>query len=170
MEDRWICNESKRDRFATATAISKRVNANLGIKISRHTISQRLNEKNMNSWVASTKPYISKKSKMSRLKFATEHVIRTEEQWDCVHFSDKSTFNLFRCDGRRFVQCSPKEKYSPHGIKSGVKFEGESMMVFGMISTAGAGHLVSLPSKINATVSKEIVKKHVAPKLRTAIN
>ena len=33
-------------RFATATTISKRANANFGIKISRHTISRRLNEIN----------------------------------------------------------------------------------------------------------------------------
>ena len=79
-EDRRIGNESKKDRFATATAISKRANANLGIKISRHSIFRRLNEINLNSRVASTKPYISKKKKMSWLKFATEHVILTEEQ------------------------------------------------------------------------------------------
>ena len=60
-EDRWIGNESKKGQFVTATAISKRANANLGIKISRHTISRRLNEINLDSRVASTKPYISKK-------------------------------------------------------------------------------------------------------------
>ena len=43
------------------------------------------------------KPYISKKNIMSRLKFATEHVIGTEEQWNCVHFSDESKLNLFGC-------------------------------------------------------------------------
>ena len=37
-EDRWIGNELKKDRFMTTTAISKRANAKLGIKISRHTI------------------------------------------------------------------------------------------------------------------------------------
>ena len=62
------------------TAISKRTNDNLGIKISKYTISRRLNEINLNSWVASMKPYISKKNKMSGLKFASEHVIWTEEQ------------------------------------------------------------------------------------------
>ena len=36
------------------------------------------------------KPYISKSKKMSWLKFATEHIIWTEEQLDCVHFSDES--------------------------------------------------------------------------------
>ena len=76
------------DRFATATAISKKANANLGIKLSRHTNSRKLNKINSYSRVAFTKPYISKKNKMNRLKFATEHVIWTEEQWDCIHFSE----------------------------------------------------------------------------------
>ena len=102
-EDRWIGKESKKDLFATATTISKRANANLGIKISKYTIHRGLNEINLNGRVASTKPYISKKNKMSRLKFASEYVIWTEEQWDCVHFSDESKFNLFGCDRRRFV-------------------------------------------------------------------
>ena len=48
-EDRWIGNESKEDRFAIAAAISKRANANLAIKVSRHTISRRLKELNLNS-------------------------------------------------------------------------------------------------------------------------
>ena len=67
-EDSLIGNESKKDWFATATTISKRANANLGIKISRHTISRRLDEINLNSWVACTKSYISKKNKMNWLK------------------------------------------------------------------------------------------------------
>ena len=105
-EDRWISNESKKDQFATATTISKRTNANFGIEISRYTISRRLNEMNLNNRIASIKLYISKKNKMSKWKFATEHVIWTEEKWDCVYFSDESKFNLFGCDGRRFVQHS----------------------------------------------------------------
>ena len=42
-------------------------------------------------------------------------------------------------------------------------------MVFSMISVAGTGPLVRIHGKINATVYKEILKKHV-PNLRTAIN
>ena len=44
------------------------------------------------------------------------------------------------------------------------------MIVFGMISIAGTGPLVRLHGKIYATVYKEILKKHVVPNLRTAIN
>ena len=106
---------------------------------------------------------------MSRVKFATEHVIWTEEQRDCFRFSDESKFNLFGCDRRRFIRRSPKEGYSPQCSKSIIKFGEGSMMVLGMISTACTGPLVRLHVKINATVYKEILKKHVL-NLRTAIN
>ena len=51
-----------------------------------------------------------------------------------------------------------------------IKFGGGSVMVFSMISEAGTGPLVRLHSKINTTVYKEILKKHVVPNFRTAIN
>ena len=46
---------------------------------------------------------------MSQLKFATEHIIWCKEQWDCVHFSHESKFNLFGGEGRKFVRRSPKK-------------------------------------------------------------
>ena len=87
------------------------------------------------------KPYISKKNKMSQMKFATEYITWTEEQWDCVPFSDESKFDLFGCDWRRFIQHRPKKQYSPQCTKSSIKFGGGSVMVFGMISVAGTGPL-----------------------------
>ena len=109
------------------------------------------------------KPYISTKNKMSQLKFVTEHYIWTKEQWDCVYFSNESKFD---CNRRRFVQRSPKEQYSPQWVR----FGGGRMMMFVMISAAGTGPLVRLLCKINTTVYKEILKKHVVPNLRTAIS
>ena len=107
---------------------------------------------------------------MSRLKFVLEHVIWTEEQWDCIHFSDESKFNLFSCDERKFVWHSPKEWYSPQCSKSSVKFGGRSVIVFCMIFVTGTGPLVRLHGKINTTVYKEILRKHVVPNLGTVIN
>ena len=69
---------------------------------------------------------------MSRLKFATEHVIWTEEQWDCAHFSDESKFTLFSCDEKRFVRRSLKEWYLPQCVR----FGGGSLTMLGMIAAA----------------------------------
>ena len=132
-EKEWLLMNKKKDRFATATGISKRLNSNLGIKVSRQTISWRLNKIDLNCRVASTMPYISKKNKMSRSKFAAEHVIWIEEKWCCVFFSDESNFNQFDCDERRFIRRSSKDQYSPQGTKMSVIFRGRSLMVFGMI-------------------------------------
>ena len=112
------------------------------------------------------KPYISKKNKTSRLNFATEHIVWTEELWDCVPFINESKFNLFRCDRRRLVRCSNNERYSRQCTKSCVKLEG-GVIVFGMKFIAGTRPPVSLHGKINAT---EILKQHVVPNLRTAFN
>ena len=134
------------------------------------TISGRPNEINLNNRVASPKPYISQKNKMSRFEFASKHVIWIEEQRNCIPFSDESKFNPFSSDVRRFVRCSPKEQYSPQCNKTTIKFGGGSMIAFGMISAAGTGPLVRLHSKINLTVYKEILRKHDVPNLTTAIN
>ena len=61
---------------------------------------------------------------------------------------------MFGCDGRRFVRCSPKERYLPQCTKSSIKFGGESVMMFGIITVAGTGPLVREHGKINATVYK----------------
>ena len=100
------------------------------------------------------KPYISKNNKMSWLRFAIKHVILTEEQWDCVHFSDESKFKPFGCDGRRFVRHSSKERYSPQCTKSRVKFWGVSVMVFDMIWTAVTGPLIRLHVKLTQLYTK----------------
>ena len=43
-------------------------------------------------------------------------------------------------------------------------------MVFGTISDPGAGSLIRLHGKFNTAVYEEILKKHIVPTLRTAIN
>ena len=106
---------------------------------------------------------------MSHLKFATEHSIWTEEQWDFVNFSDESKFNLFGCNRRMLVRHRSKEGYSLQCAKSSVRFRG-SMMVIVMIAAAGTGPLVKLHGKTNATVYHEIWKKHVSLNSRIVVN
>ena len=59
---------------------------------------------------------------------------------------------------------------STQGTKTGVKFKGGSAIEFGLIAAFGSELLLRFHSKINATVYKEVLKKHDVPNLRTAIN
>ena len=51
-----------------------------------------------------------------------------------VHFSDEFEFNLFGSDGKKFVRHKNEECLSPQCVKKTVKFEGRSIMVWGIIS------------------------------------
>ena len=159
----------KKDRFATATAISKRANTNLGIKTSRHTISRRFSEINLNSQVASTKPYISKKNKMSRLKFATRHVIRTENSRIAFLSAISQSLACSVVTGEGSFDAVLRNDIRLSAQKNSVRLGGGSVMLFGMIA-AGTRPFFRLHDKINATLYKEKLKKHAVSNLRTAIN
>ena len=164
-EETWIGNESKKDQFSTTTAISKRANAKLGIKLSRHPISRILNEINLSNRLASTNLAFIKKNKLNRLKFATEHVSGIvfisvmNQSLTCSVVTGEGSFDEVI---RNNIRLS--------ALKSRVKLGGESVLVFGMLSDTGTGRLVRLHGKCNGTVHKMILKKHDLPNLRTAIN
>ena len=89
----------------------------------------------------------------------------TEEQWNMVPFSDESKFSLFRSDGKQFVRCKNGECLFPQCIKKTVKFGVESVMVWGMISSAGVGLIVCFHGNISASVYKEFLCPHTLPHL-----
>ena len=68
------------------------------------TVSRGLNKEISFARIPCRKPLISKKNQKVHLVFAKEHILWTEEQWNMVHFSDESAFNVFGSDGRRFVR------------------------------------------------------------------
>ena len=125
-EDRRIGNESKKDWFATAIAIAKRTNANLGIKISRHIISRGLNEMNLNCQVISTKPYISKnKTKWVdwNLPLNTSYGVKNSGIVFISATSQNLTSSVVTGKGSFNVG-------TPQCTKSNVIFGGGSVMVF----------------------------------------
>ena len=94
-EDRMIVKMSFKDRFDTATSISRAFFELTAKPISRKIVSRRLNKEKLVARIPCRKPLISKKNQKVRFNFATEHILWTEEQWNMVHFSDESKFNLF---------------------------------------------------------------------------
>ena len=96
-----------------------------GKPFSRKTFSCWLNKEKLVALIPCCKPFISKKNQKVRLDFATEYILWTEEQWNMVHFSDESKFNLFGSDGKRFVRRKTGERLSPQCVKETVKFGGE---------------------------------------------
>ena len=165
-EDRMIVKMSLKDRFDVAKSISRAFCYQTGKPISRKTVSRRLDKEKFVARIPCRKPLISKKNHKVRFDFAAEHIWWTLEQWNMVPFSDESKFNLFESDGKRFVRRKNGERLSPQCVKKTVKFGGESVMVWGIISSAGVGPTVRFRGNINASVYKEVLRQRALPHLR----
>ena len=167
-EDRVMVKLVKKDRFKTAAAVSREMSIQLGKPLSRKTVSRRLVEQQLLARAPVVKPLISSEDKKCRLAFANEHVLWSQEKWQTVHFSAESKFLLIDSDRRTYIRQKVGEGLSPKCLKASVKFGGESVMVWGMISGDGVGPLVRLQGKVNEGVYKQLVKDHVLPVLRNS--
>ena len=151
--NRMIFKMSWKGCFDTATSISRAFYEQTGKLISWKSVSRRLNKEKLVARIPCRKPLISKKNQKVRLDFATEHILWTEEQWNMVHFSDESKFNLFGSYAKRFMGKS----YLLNALRK-LKFRGRSVMAWGMISSAGVGPMVGFHSNVNASVYKELLR------------
>ena len=154
---------SLKDRFKTCTEIKSVMNSTSCVNVTRQTVSRRLQEIGLFNRTPRKKPLVSSKNKKKRLEFANRYVIWTYENWAKVFFSDESKFNLFENDGKNNVKRRIGERLTAKCTKKTVKFEGGSVMVFGMFSSQGTTPLVRLQTCVNAQIYKNIVQDHVMP-------
>ena len=116
------------------------------------TVSCTLNEEKLEAHIPCCKPLISKKNQKVHLDFVTEHILWTEEQWNMVHFSDESKFNLFGSDRKRFVRPKNGRSLSPQWIKKTVKFGGGSEISSNSIPTT----YVSIQIDLKTTIKQHV--------------
>ena len=109
------------------------------------------------------KLFISRKNQEVRLDLTK--FLWAEEQWNRVHFSDESIFNLFESGGKRFVRSKNEEHLSPQRVKKTVKF-GRGRNNVGDDFFRVCWRHCSLHGIINASVYKELLRQHALPHLR----
>ncbi|GFW61065.1 uncharacterized protein TNCV_4872751 [Trichonephila clavipes] len=74
-----------------------------------------------------------------------EHILKPQQFWNEVIFSDESKFNIFGSDGRRMVRRKPNTSH--HTIPT-VKHGGESVMVDYLIGRCKSSKCISLCSSL----------------------
>jgi len=99
----------------------------------------------------SKKPFISKKNRMARLKFAHAHKKWSVEDWSKVLWSDESKYNLVSSNGIRYIQRRKNERFNVRYQVQTIKHGGGHVMVWGCFSRNGVGPLV----QINGTMTAE---------------
>ncbi|GFU98003.1 transposable element Tc1 transposase [Trichonephila clavipes] len=140
--ERRVIHQVKIDPKISAPKIAASTSNTLGRSVSAETVRRVLRKAGYNGRVARKKPLIDKRNRVKRLKFAKEHILKPQQFWNEVIFSDESKFNIFGSDGRRMVWRKPNTSHHPKHTIPTVKHGGGSVMVWGCMATSGVGKLV----------------------------
>jgi len=166
-EDRHIFRKTIEDSRTNAVAISKDLKVELGQKLcSVTTIKRRLKEKGLNGRVARKKPLINENQKASRLRWAQTYCDWQVEDWKNVEFSDESPYTLFPRCGKKWIWRPKGEAFNPKYLVRTVKHGGGKIQVWGSFSWYGVGELYWIQGKLTGAKYREILKNHLAPRLR----
>ncbi len=110
-----------------AVAISKDVAENLDVDVTPRTIRRRLREKGLKSCKACKKPFVSRRNRALRLRWAEEHVHWTTQRWEKVLWSDERPF-LLRWTGNVRVWKKAGERYHRDCLVGTVKHQPKIMV------------------------------------------
>ena len=95
------------------------------------------------------------KQKKNLLKLAKSHINWTSEEWNSVHWSDESRFEVCVGDNRSRVIRQKNEAFNSDCLKKKVKFPA-SVMVWGSMSARGVGKLHFIDGIVNTNKYLEI--------------
>lgn len=172
-QNRLLVRQFKKDPFMTAVDLRRYAQDHLNITMSVRTARNILIRAGLRGRIPVKKPWISKKNRIARLKFAREHKDWTVQQWARVLWSDESKNNLFGSDGIRFVRRPAGKRFDKKYMRPTVKHSA-SVMPWGCFHYDGVGPLVNVSdvaknfredgkSTMNAEVYREILRKNLLP-------
>ncbi|GFY16002.1 transposable element Tc1 transposase [Trichonephila clavipes] len=137
--ERRVIHQVKIDPKISTPKIAASTSNTLGRSVSAETVRRVLRKAGYNGRVARKKPLIGKRNRVKRLKFAKEHILKPQQFWNEVIFSDESKFNIFGSDGRRMVWRKPNTSHHPKHTIPTVKHGAGSVMVWGCMAASGVG-------------------------------
>ncbi len=157
-QERLLMRRVEENRHASLLQLSKEVESQTGVTISRDTIRRTLQRNGM--------PLLKPRHKKARLEFARAHADKDEDYWDSILWSDESKINVFGTDGFKTVWCRKGEEYKEKCMVPTVKHGGGSVLMWGCMSAAGVEELHFIDGIMNSKMYCSILKEKILPSLR----
>ncbi len=98
-QERLLMRRVEENRHASLLQLSKEVESQTGVTISRDTIRRTLQRNGMHGCRPRKKPLLKPRHKKARLEFARAHADKDEDYWDSILWSDETKINVFVTDG-----------------------------------------------------------------------
>ncbi len=99
------------NRHASSMQLSKEVESQTGVTISRDTIRRTLQRNGMHGCRPRKKALLKPRHKKARLEFARAHADKDEDYWESILWSDETKINVFGTDGFKTVWRRKGEEY-----------------------------------------------------------
>ncbi|GFV24291.1 transposable element Tcb1 transposase [Trichonephila clavipes] len=119
LQRRYLAATAKRNRWSTASELSRQLSSAIGTSVSRYTVYRRLGHIGVYARSPVRCVQLTATHCRLRLTWSREHVLWTQ-QWSCVMFSDDSRFSLtsdsrwtliWRAPGTRYHQENTIERH-----------------------------------------------------------
>ncbi len=148
------------NRHASSLQLSKEVESQTGVTISRDTIRHTLQRNGMHGCRPRKKPLLKPRHKKARLEFARAHADKDEDYWDSILWSDETKINVFGTDGFKTVWRRKGEEYKDKCMVPTVKRGGGSVLMWGCMSAAGVEELHFIDGIMNSQMYCSILKEN----------
>ncbi len=165
-QERLLMRRVEENRHASSLQLSKEVESQTGVTISRNTIRRTLQRNGMHGCRPRKKPFLKPRHKKARLEFARAHADKDEDYWDSILWSDETKINVFGTDGFKTVWRRKGEEYKEKCMVPTVKYGGGSVLMWGCMSAAGVGELHFIDGIMNSQMYCSILKEKMLPSLR----
>ncbi len=165
-QERLLMRRVEENRHASSLQLSKEVESQTGVTISRDTIRRTLQMNGMHGCRPQKKPLLKPRHKKAHLEFARAHADKDENYWDSILWSDETKINVFGTDGFKTAWRRKGEEYKEKCMVPTVKHGGGSVLMWGCMSAAGVGELHFIDGIMNSQMSCSILKEKMLPSLR----
>ncbi len=150
-QERLLMRRVEENRHASSLQLSKEVESQTGVIISRDTIRRTLQRNGMHGCRPRKKPLLKPRHKKAHLEFARAHADKDEDYWDSILWSDETKINVFGTDGFKTVWRRKGEEYKEKCMVPTVKHGGGSVLMWGCMSAAGVGELHFIDGIMNSS-------------------
>lgn len=130
---------------------------------STQTIRRRLHTAGRHGRVARILPYISKVNLKKRLQFYERHVLKSDEFWKRILWTDESMIRMRHSHGRMYVWRKCGDELSYDCVKPSLKSMDRGIMVWGCFSAYGVGQILPISGRINSTVYLKVLQEVIIP-------
>jgi transposase len=163
-DENWIFRQVREDpKISNGRLAAEFSSREKNVSISRDTVRRSLKKRNIGTYTAQKKPFLTKKHMRNRFNWCKERLHWDVEKWSKVIFSDESNYEVINRKSRVLVKRLPNEKYHSKFCSPRQQGGGGSAGIWGCISHKGTGVCEVYTGRINQYTYKDTLENALLP-------